>query len=127
MGEISLETRIKARKSAEISYRIDVLRKKKGWDKGELARQAKMPQSQLTRIISGNANLTIETIERLEIALEDIILTIPDSPIAAFEERKKNRIKNGGFAFSMPMASFIAEESTDVVNAESDKIVLTEN
>lgn len=38
-----------------------------------------MKESQLSKILAGNANLTLKTITRLEVALHEEIVVIPES------------------------------------------------
>ncbi len=65
------------RKQGEIAVQIGVILKKKGKTQKEFAREIGMKESQLSKILAGNANCTLKTITKIEDALSEDIITVP--------------------------------------------------
>ena len=61
----------------EIALQISTALKNKGIRQKEFAKNIGMKESQLSKILSGNANLTIKTIAKIEVALGEDIIRIP--------------------------------------------------
>lgn len=71
------EKRLNQIKSA-ISTRIANILEEKGWKQQELADRMELPKSNVSRILSGEANLTISTIVKIEGILGKKILKIEE-------------------------------------------------
>jgi len=65
------------RKQGEIAVQIGAILKAKGITQKQLAKKIGMKESQLSKILAGNANCTLKTITKIEHALEEDIITIP--------------------------------------------------
>jgi transcriptional regulator with XRE-family HTH domain len=61
--------RILFRKQMDIAAQIDTYLKEKGWTQRQLAEKSGLRPSQLSKILSGNANPTLRTITNIEEAL----------------------------------------------------------
>ena len=59
-----------------ISERIASILKEKDWSNNQLGRESGLPKSFISTIMSGEANLTLETIAKLENALETPIIRV---------------------------------------------------
>lgn len=64
-------------KQGEIAVQIGTILKKKGMTQKEFAKLLDMKESQLSKILSGNANCTLKTITKIENALREDIIIIP--------------------------------------------------
>lgn len=64
-------------KELAIAVRIENVLVEQGLTKRALARKAGMKEAQLSRILSGNTNLTLKTIVKLECALGVSLAVIP--------------------------------------------------
>ena len=63
-------------KNLEISHQIAVRLEEKGWSQKELARQLGKQESEVSKILSGRHNITLNTITKIEAIFdEDIIVT----------------------------------------------------
>ena len=69
------EKRLNQIKNA-ISERIALVLEEKGWKQQELADRMELPKSNVSRILSGEANLTIATIVKIEGILGKKILKV---------------------------------------------------
>lgn len=65
------------RKQGEIAVQIGTILKAKGITQKELAQKIGMKESQLSKILAGNANCTLKTITKIENALNEDIITVP--------------------------------------------------
>lgn len=70
-------------KELAIAVRIQDLITEQGITKRDLARKVGMKESQLSRILSGNTNLTLKTIVKLECALGASLAVVPQHTSAA--------------------------------------------
>lgn len=61
----------------------------KGWTQKELAQKLGMKPSQLSLILSGNKNLTLQTIRRFERALGEKFLNFAPSPLDANHQQSR--------------------------------------
>ncbi len=89
LTRISPETKGLVRKQGDIAARIDEILKRKHLKQGDLARRVNMKKSQVSNILAGNANLTLRTITRLELALGEEIVRIPSSTVCIHTESIK--------------------------------------
>ena len=71
------ETKKFVQKQNEIASQIAKTLKRKGIKQKEFSNAIGMKESQLSKILSGNANLTIKTIAKIETALCEDIINIP--------------------------------------------------
>lgn len=76
LDRLPLETRQLVRKQNEIADRIYRALKQRNITQKEFAQQLGMKESQLCKILSGNANLTLKTIVKIEIALKEEIVQV---------------------------------------------------
>jgi transcriptional regulator with XRE-family HTH domain len=76
----------------------------KGLSKADLARRLDMEPPQLTRILSGSANVTMETIARLETALGEnlIIIPVPSEQRIPFEIQSQETTEIWGAQAFLP-------------------------
>ena len=65
------------KKSKAIAKRVEHLLEEKVWTHRVLADKAGMKDSQITRVVSGTANLTLKTITQLERAFGESLISIP--------------------------------------------------
>jgi len=65
------------RKQGEIAVQIGAILKAKGITQKQLAKKIGMKESQLSKILAGNANCTLKTITKIEHALNEDIITVP--------------------------------------------------
>jgi transcriptional regulator with XRE-family HTH domain len=76
LKDIPEETKRLAQKQGDISVRIIELIKGKMTQR-ELAKELRVSESRLSKILSGQANLTLKTIIKLEAVLGDDIIRVP--------------------------------------------------
>ena len=76
MKSIPEETKRLAQKQGDISVRINELIKGKMTQR-ELAKKLEVSESRLSKILSGQANLTLKTIVKLESVLGEDIIMVP--------------------------------------------------
>lgn len=94
LQQVPPETRKLVQKQDEIAVQLSSLLKQKGLTQKEFAKKTGMKQSQLSKILAGNANLTLKTISKIETALnENIITVLPvnSSPPHSRNGNNKNR------------------------------------
>lgn len=75
---ISPETRRFVRKNLEIAQQVAYLLEQRGWTQRELARAVGKSESEISKWLSGQHNLTLKSIVLLETALDADILVAPD-------------------------------------------------
>ena len=66
-------------KSWKLALRVLALLRKKGISQTELAERMNVSRQQVTKIVKGNENLTLETIVKMEQALGETLIEIPSS------------------------------------------------
>ncbi len=71
------ETKQFVRKYADMVVRINQLLREKGWTQANLADKMGKKPSEISRWLSGNHNLTLRSITKLEVELEGDIISIP--------------------------------------------------
>lgn len=77
LEETPLETRVFVKKYADILVRINQLLKEKGWSQQNLAEALQKKPSEISKWLSGNHNLTLRSIAKLEAKLGSDILYVP--------------------------------------------------
>ena len=60
----------------QVAARISSILEEKDWSNNQLGREAELPKSFISTIMAGEANLTLETIEKLENALKTPIIRV---------------------------------------------------
>lgn len=86
LKDIPDETKKLVEKQGDIAVYVSNLLKKKGITQREFANKLNMKESRLSKILSGQINLTLKTIVNLELALGEEIINIP------FVEYKANTV-----------------------------------
>jgi len=76
LQRVSPEIRKLVRKQNEIADKIYRILKQRNLTQKEFAQQLGMKESQLCKILAGNANLTLKTIVKIETALNENIVII---------------------------------------------------
>lgn len=71
------ETKQFVRKYADMVVRINQLLREKGWTQANLAEKMGKKPSEISRWLSGDHNLTLRSITKLEVELEGDIISIP--------------------------------------------------
>lgn len=71
------ETKQFVRKYADMIVRINQLLREKGWTQANLAEKMGKKPSEISRWLSGDHNLTLRSIAKLEVELEADIISIP--------------------------------------------------
>ncbi|MFN0190209.1 MAG: multiprotein-bridging factor 1 family protein [Bacteroidia bacterium] len=74
---MSPETKQFVRKYADMVVRINQLLREKGWTQANLAEKMGKKPSEISRWLSGDHNLTLRSISKLEVELEGDIISIP--------------------------------------------------
>lgn len=64
-------------KSMDISFQIQDILNRKGWTQKELAERTAQRPSFISRIMAGKTNMTLQTIAKLEAALDEDLIVIP--------------------------------------------------
>jgi DNA-binding Xre family transcriptional regulator len=65
-------------KQMDIAAQIDTYLVEKGWTQRQLAERAGIRPSHLSKIMSGNANPTLQTLINIEEALEQDVIVCPE-------------------------------------------------
>ncbi len=60
----------------DVAARIASILKEKGWSNNQLGREAGLPKSYVSTVMAGEANLTLETLEKIEDALKVPIIRV---------------------------------------------------
>ncbi len=76
-----MENRNWLRKSFEISLNVLEAIKNKGWNQKQLAEAMGVSQQQVSKIVKGKENLTLQTIAALEVILETELIQTSLTPI----------------------------------------------
>lgn len=77
LNETPAETRIFVRLHADIVVRIHQLLRRKGWNQKDLANRLGKVPSEVSKWLSGNHNLTLQSIARLQAELGSEIIQVP--------------------------------------------------
>jgi len=77
--DISPEVKKYTRLQGDIAERISKVLKEKEIKQTDLAKMLGMKKSKVSKILAGNANLTLKTICRIESALEKDVIKVTDS------------------------------------------------
>lgn len=75
-------------RSAEIALRILSTLKAKNMSQKELAAIIGVSPQQINKIVKGNVNLTLETISKLEAALDIQLMAVPGEPLEGSSKRE---------------------------------------
>lgn len=95
LEQVPAETKAFVRLYADILIRVNYLLEQKGLNQKGLARLLEKNESEISKWLKGEHNLTLKTIAKLQVALnEDIILVIP-TPQS--EERDWEKVPNSKF------------------------------
>ncbi len=78
-----VQTRRSVSKMLDIADRIHVLLEQKGMSQKDLAVTLHKSESEISKWLSGTHNLELKTIIRIEEALDEDILTVPQRPAIA--------------------------------------------
>jgi len=73
------EIKLFVRMQGVIAERIATILNNLNISQKDFAKKLGMKESQLSNILAGNANLTLKTITRLEVALDEVIIVVPES------------------------------------------------
>jgi len=87
-------------KSWKVALRVLTLLREKGMSQTDLAEQMKVSRQQVTKIVKGKENLTLETIDKLEQALGETLLDVPSisMPISETDQAKDSGVESTGLA-----------------------------
>jgi transcriptional regulator with XRE-family HTH domain len=77
LSQVPSEIKRFVRKQGEVAVQIAKILKNKGITQKEFAKKLNMKESQLSKILAGNANCTLKTIAKIENVLNEDIITIP--------------------------------------------------
>ncbi len=83
LEETPLETKIFVDKYADLILRINQILKNKGFSQKELAERMDKKPSEISRWLSGNQNITLRSIARLEAELGETLIEIPTRGFSA--------------------------------------------
>ncbi|MCY7358099.1 MAG: helix-turn-helix transcriptional regulator [Rudanella sp.] len=78
-----VHTRRSVRKMLDVADRIHALLEQKGMSQKDLAVALHKSESEISKWLSGTHNLELKTIIRIEDALDEDILTVPQRPAMA--------------------------------------------
>lgn len=97
-----VENRAMLRESQKIALKVLVKLDELGWKQKDLAKKMKVTPQQISKIVSGKENLTIET----QIKLQDIL----DIPIlASYYEKKTEKIEEMILSFEERIDKIVAQ------------------
>lgn len=77
LSKVPADVKRYVRKQGEIAVQIGTILKAKGITQKQLAKKIGMKESQLSKILAGDANCTLKTITKIEHALNEDIITVP--------------------------------------------------
>lgn len=77
LSKVPADVKRYVRKQGEIAVQIGTILKAKGITQKQLAKKIGMKESQLSKILAGDANCTLKTITKIEHALNEDIIAIP--------------------------------------------------
>lgn len=86
LEESPAESKIFVKKYLDIVDRIHELLEKKGLKQKDLAQRLGKQESEISKWLNGEHNLTLRTIAKMEAILEDDIISIPNSVDSFLEE-----------------------------------------
>lgn len=82
---VSPEQREFVKMNLSIARQIEFILKKKGWSQKELAKKVGKHESEISRLLSGLHNISLMSLAKLKVVLEEEIIT---TPIEACEKYK---------------------------------------
>lgn len=77
ISKIPADVKKFVQKQGQIAAQFASILEKKGMTQKEFARKAGMKESRVSKILSGNANMTLKTITSIEAILNEDIITVP--------------------------------------------------
>ena len=83
LEETPLETKIFVDKYSDLALRINQILKEKGISQKELAESMDKKPSEISRWLSGNQNITLRSIAKLEAELGETLVEIPTKNISS--------------------------------------------
>lgn len=92
LDTIPQETKMFVRIYADILKYINYLLEIKGYKQKDLARQLGKQESEISKWLNGEHNLTIKTIAKLQTALGEPIITVPSIPESYTKVWKKDGV-----------------------------------
>lgn len=107
-------------KQMDLAAQIDNYLKKSGWTRKKLAEQSGLQPSQITEILSGDANPTLHTIVKLEEAFNKSIIVCPDL--------HKEDLRNDGWLHPEETVNLVSDQShSEKFKEDATQINLKEN
>lgn len=88
------KNRAMLRESKNIAFKVLLRIKELGWKQKDLAEKLEVSPQQVTKIVSGKENLTIDTLVKLQAVLDiPLLFSYAENKINAFEDTHKVEIK----------------------------------
>ena len=69
----------------DITERINVIMERKGLNKQKIARLLNVSKSYISKLLNGNPNMTIKTLAKITVALDENIIIVPKEKNEVFE------------------------------------------
>jgi plasmid maintenance system antidote protein VapI len=114
-----IQNRAMLRESQQIAIKIMARLDELGWSQKDLAQTLKVSPQQITKIVSGKENLTIETQIKLQ--------TILDIPIlASFYENKMNTMEEWVLTIEKRVEKIVAQTNPIITNYQATKTIKME-
>ena len=89
--ETKEDSKIFAKKYADIILRINFLLKEKGYTQKHLAEKLDKNPSEISKWLNGDHNFTLRSIAKLEAELGDVIIYIPETKIVKKQENTEKQ------------------------------------
>jgi transcriptional regulator with XRE-family HTH domain len=113
-AKIQPYNRVFVRKNLEISDQISDLLKEKGWTQKDLANRLGKSESEVSKLLSGLHNLTLQSLAKIEVVLESDVITTPK--VAC---KKYSSIEYVKLTMYVPMPEKKTLQNTGYENAKS--------
>ena len=81
LAEVPAETKVFVRKYTDIVDRINYLLKQKKLTQKQLAERMGKRESEISKWLKSGQNLTLKSIAKLEVALEEEIIVVPNADV----------------------------------------------
>ena len=114
-----IKNRSMLRESQQISMKVLIKLDELGWTQKDLAKEMEVSPQQITKIVSGKENLTIDT----QIKLQNI-LNIP--VLASYYEKKTNGMEEWIFSIEKRVEKIVAQSNQVSNNYQASKMVKME-
>ena len=118
-NKVRIKNRAMLRESQNIAIKVLMKLDELSWSQKDLAKEMQVSPQQITKIVSGKENLTIET----QIKLQNI-LNIPI--LASFYENQKAAIDESILTFEMVFEKIVVKTNQIITNYQVSKPVKTE-